>query len=321
MAGDLKWLVTAEAAGSLSTVLEQMGLEIHSIAEGRVFVNGARAESSAIGVREGAIIELRASHGNLLQCSILECRGELVAVAKPSGIPTEPDQHESQASLTAQLAVQLGVERKSLHAVSRLDREVSGVVLVAKSRVARQHLEKLRQSGKYAKEYAGICSLAPECVEGCWSTPVPGRGPRDKLRPARTKFRQIASADPCRGVGRGAMTIVPTLVEMVALTGRFHQLRRHAASANCPFLGDGRYSGARQLARASGSVIAVPRTMLHAVRVRLSDLSGNPWTVRCPLPADMVDIWIKLGGTSPVLDEVAKGDPFGGSQGQDIGDR
>ena len=77
----------------------------------------------------------------------------------------------------------LRVDVQSLHTTSRLDREVSGVVLIARSEAARAHLARARETGRYLRRYLALASPAALPEEGVWDAPI-GRTRDARLRAA-----------------------------------------------------------------------------------------------------------------------------------------
>ena len=88
---------------------------------------------------------------------ILSRRDDLVAVAKPAGLSTIPDQRGKAASLSDAVAHALGLpDATAVHATSRLDRLVSGVVVFALSRQAREAASRARSKGSYRRHYVAL---------------------------------------------------------------------------------------------------------------------------------------------------------------------
>lgn len=161
---------------------------------------------------------------------------DLLAVSKSGNIPTSPSGKYWDNCLVHVLKKAHGYDW--LHAVHRLDRETSGVNLFAKSKSAARALGKDFQRGAVGKSYAAL--LAGRAPAGEWLVAAPLRdalGGEIRIkqavhpegREACTRFRLMARLP-------GA-----SLVEVVPLTGRTHQIRAHAAFAGFPVLGDRLY--------------------------------------------------------------------------------
>lgn len=255
-----------------------------AVEEGRVFIGRVRAKRGAR-VRAGE--EIRVDEGETadLDIVILHKAAGLVAVDKPSGISTIPDEHDAASSLLHRTARELEIDPALLHPTSRLDRDVSGIVVFAFTASGRQRLQDARTSGRYFRLYVAIAERAPASEKGEWNVPI-GRAKSPKKRaangrdavPARTKFRITATA-----AGRARLELEP-------ITGRTHQIRVHASHAGAPLLGDRDYGGSRTLVLPSGSVIALDRIALHCAHVRVEGLID----VKSPEPEIFETWWSKL---------------------------
>jgi 23S rRNA pseudouridine1911/1915/1917 synthase len=170
--------------------------------------------------------------------------------------------------------------------VHRLDRDTSGVMVIAKNDAAHRHLANSFKRHLTEKEYLAITAgtLASDTVV---EAPI-GRHPVNrktmtiggtKPKSASTTFRII---DRIRGF---------TLVKARPLTGRTHQIRVHLAHLGVPVLGDTVYG------RSSS---AIERQALHAYRLTLPHPRDNlAVSFLAEVPEDMIEAWIKLGGCWP----------------------
>ena len=213
----------------------------------------------------------------------------MVAVVKPAGMSTIPDQHSEEGTLLHRTARDLGVDPpESLHATSRLDRAVSGVVVFARgARSARGACKRREPKGTYDRRYVALtASKAPSPSAGEWSAPI-GRAKDPKKRaahgrdavPALTRYHVVATAS------------LACLLSLEPVTGRTHQIRVHASHAGSPLLGDRDYGGPRRLVLPSGKVLALDRIALHCAEVRVLGLD-----LRAPIPDELRAWWRALGG-------------------------
>jgi 23S rRNA-/tRNA-specific pseudouridylate synthase len=225
-------------------------------------------------------------------------RGEgWVAVDKPAGIPTIPDQRGASHALITLAGRAVGLDPARLHATSRLDRDVSGVVVFAFDRAAAERLAHLREAHRYARRYVAIadCSRSPRPAcgaggqgggVGSWRVPI-GRAPNPKHRApngadavdATTHYAVVASAPPY------------ALLALSPVTGRTHQIRVHASHAGAPLLGDRTYGGPTRATLPNGRVLAFDRIALHAARVTLGET-----VIESPVPEKLRALWVALGG-------------------------
>jgi 23S rRNA pseudouridine1911/1915/1917 synthase len=185
------------------------------------------------------------------------------------------------------------------HPSSRLDAEVTGVVIFARTAAAVRHLLEARREGLYARVYVGLAAAAPEPPEGEWrgAIAVHARDPRKRV---------VVEDDEDDGDARESCTRYRTLAQLshAALlrlepqTGRTHQLRVHAAHAGCALLGDKPYGGTARVVLGDGSVVTPRRVMLHCAQVTVPamDRGGEAMRFAAPVPEDMQRVWAALGG-------------------------
>jgi RluA family pseudouridine synthase len=167
--------------------------------------------------------------------------------------------------------------------VHRLDRDTSGLMLVAKSAFVQQILDRQLRDRELRREYLALVAGVVEAEEGTVDAPI-GRHPRDPMlravspeggEPARTHFRVVERyADA-------------TLVELELETGRTHQIRVHMAYLGHPVLGDERYGGP--------PVEGLGRQALHAGRLSfLHPTTGERVELEVPLPDDLARVRAEL---------------------------
>jgi tRNA pseudouridine32 synthase/23S rRNA pseudouridine746 synthase len=162
----------------------------------------------------------------------------LVAVHKPSGVPSVPARNPLDPPSVAE---QLHASHGPLEAVHRLDRDTSGVLVLARHREARVRLGRLFEQGITKKRYLAICHGRPPMAEGDLHLPLAAdlsRRPRQRVDPihgrrAQTRWRLLATEET-EGEHR-------SLLELEPRTGRSHQLRVHMAWLGTPVVGDRLY--------------------------------------------------------------------------------
>jgi 23S rRNA pseudouridine955/2504/2580 synthase len=205
----------------------------------------------------------------------------LLVVDKPSGVAVHGGSGVSYGvieSLRAQPP-----RAKLLELAHRLDRDTSGLLVIAKKRSALVELHRMLREGEAEKVYLAL-------VKGAWA------GGARELRERLHKYvtaggeRRVAVHDS----GQAAATAVRpvavspacSLLELQLMTGRTHQIRVHLAHAGHPVLGDDKY-GDFDLNRALVQK-GVKRLMLHARRLVFAHpLTGAPLRLEAPLPGDM----------------------------------
>lgn len=221
-------------------------------------------------------------------------RSGVVALAKPAGLPTQapPGIESVESWLRRRLH---GAGAGYLGVPHRLDRAVSGVLLMAATPRAARQLSRQFERREVDKEYAAIV----ESRGGTWPGPDPVEW-RDLVEKvtaeARARIAATGTAAAREAVTRAALVAMleqaagpPRLrLRLEPLTGRMHQLRLQAASRGWPIVGDRLYDAAADTTWAGPPPDAArePPLALHAVRIRYRDPDdGAEVVVEAPLPA------------------------------------
>jgi RluA family pseudouridine synthase len=296
--GDQRWVVD-RAGLSLRGVLELLQVSSDALVDGRVFVDqcrmGAAQQGQALAVGSEVLVYRERAAA---QVAVLSEAHGVIAVAKPAGISTQPDHRGVAHCLLGELAQLIDEKPEALHALHRLDREVSGVVLVSRTAKATAWVEQAREQRQFHRRYLAIASGHLAATAGTWEQAI-GQGKRPGLRrvagpnakAALTRYQRVGEI-PARQV---------SLLIVEPATGRTHQIRVHAAHAGVPLLGDGDYGGQRRVVHGDGSVHALSRIALHALQIELPRLDGNNWNIVAPPPAELVQLWQSLGGQAADL--------------------
>jgi len=214
----------------------------------------------------------------------------LLIINKPAGLVVHPGAgHEDKTLVHALLAHCKdlsgigGVLRPGI--VHRLDKDTSGVLLVAKDDITHQRLSEQFKSSKIEKYYVALIRGQMRDLSGRIDLPI-GRHPIDRKK----------MYAPVQG-GRNATTIWKlkesfkraSLVEVRILTGRTHQIRVHMAAISHPVLGDKLYGKQTDLV-INGRKITFERQMLHAERIKLLHPIKNEFIeITAPIPKDMLE--------------------------------
>ena len=203
----------------------------------------------------------------------------LLVVDKPAGLSVHAGAGESEATLAGQLlglGTAGGDEPGRPGIVHRLDRDTSGLLVVARSQPAYERLQEAIRRREVDRRYLALVRGRPKSRTGRIDAPV-GRDRRD-----RTK-RSLDTDEP-----RDAVThfeLVELMREHALLgvrleTGRTHQIRVHLAAIDLPIAGDAQYGVAGDL--------ALERQFLHAHRIRFTHpATGETLDVTSPLPEDL----------------------------------
>jgi RluA family pseudouridine synthase len=296
-----RYVVAADTGRAVRDVLVHAGADPRAVVEGRVFVGRKRVLRDDEPVREGDVVEIAAapSAEQRPPITVLARTDDLAAVNKPAGIPTIPDHAGAAHALVTLAAQALGLDASRLHATSRLDREVSGVVVFALTRDAASRLSAARARGEYQRNYVAIAARAPEPTTGVWSEAI-GRA-------ADPRLRKIGGRDPAPAVTRysdcGHAPRGETMLSLAPVTGRTHQIRVHAAHAGAPLLGDRAYGASARIVLDSGQVLEPRRIALHALRIVVPvERPGSVLTIVAPVPQELRDLWSALGGDASSWD-------------------
>ncbi len=215
---------------------------------------------------------------------------DLIVVNKAAGMVVHPSAGHSSGTLvhaalahTPQMEGVGGEQRPGV--VHRLDKDTSGLILLAKNDRTHRWLQNQFHQRQVGKTYLALVDGKPPTPTGRIEASI-GRDPRtrkkmaivasQKGRPATSEYRTIERFSQ------------HTLLEVQPITGRTHQIRLHLAFLGCPVAGD-RIYGRRQPS------LPLERHFLHAARlhIRLRD-ENKPRTFEAPLPAELADILERL---------------------------
>ncbi|MGQ0708390.1 MAG: RluA family pseudouridine synthase [Rhodoferax sp.] len=226
----------------------------------------------------------------------------LLAVNKPAGVAVH-----GGSGVSFGVIEQLRMARPKapfLELVHRLDRQTSGILLVAKRKRSLTHLQEQfrdRATGKvYLAAVAGLWPASKRVIDKPLHKSVVAEGTSAEERRVRvvsrddpqgqhalTLVRVLAQAQPRDGLPQGA-----SLLEVTIKTGRTHQIRVHLASEGHPILGDDKYGDfERNKALARGvpaQAPLLPRMFLHAWRLQcLHPVSAEPLQIQAELPPEL----------------------------------
>ena len=202
----------------------------------------------------------------------------LLVVDKPSGLVVHPGAGHAVGTL-AQALVEHGAaggpeERPGI--VHRLDRDTSGLLVVARSPTAHERLEQLVRDRSLERGYLALVRGQPRSRAGRIEAPI-GRDRRDPTR------QSLDSDAPREAVTHFELEeLLPrhALLLVRLETGRMHQIRVHLAAIGLPVAGDPVYGVAHEL--------GLGRQFLHATRLAfVHPITGEPVEVVSPLPPDL----------------------------------
>jgi 23S rRNA pseudouridine1911/1915/1917 synthase len=218
--------------------------------------------------------------------SVLHEDADILVLDKPPGLVVHPAAGHATGTLVNAILHHcpnlpgIGGERRP-GIVHRLDKDTSGVMVVAKSQRAMEALANQFQSRDVCKEYVAIVCGRPYPSEGRIETLI-GRSTHDrkKMSASPSSGRLAISHYRVEEI-LGGFSLVRIRIE----TGRTHQIRVHMAHVGHPVLGDASYGGRRSRATMP---VPVSRQMLHAAILTLTHpVSRERLTFTAPIPPDM----------------------------------
>jgi 23S rRNA pseudouridine1911/1915/1917 synthase len=301
------------------------------IEEGAARIAGQPAKRSHV-VRAGDAVEIEVSEprpvaidAEDIPLDVLYEDEHLLAIDKPAGLVVHPSPGHGAGTLVNALLHHVkdlagvgGELRPGI--VHRLDRDTSGVLLVAKSDLAHASLSRQMKKRAMRKEYLALVAGVPKVRKGEVALPI-GRDPRDrkKMKAFRPTAEPPAFAKATAGVpasAREARTLYEIERDWFALglallrcrlvTGRTHQIRVHLAAAGLPVVGDPVYGRPRydrvKDADLKRKLMEFPRQALHAERIAFRHPASNePMEIVAPLPADMTELLANIETAAPAL--------------------
>ena len=295
---------------------------VRLIANGAVQVNGVVADDPKSKVSEGAVIEIivaEAEDSHIgpedIPLEIIYEDADLIVINKPAGMVVHPAPGSPNGTLVNALLHHCGDDLSGVGGVKRpgivhrIDKETSGLLVVAKSDAAHHGLAAQFEAHSVERYYRAICYGVPDANEprlrGVKGVSFePGNIMRLTTQLARHKSDRQRQAVLFHG-GRHAVTRArvveafgtPTglaLIECWLETGRTHQIRVHMAHAGHGLVGDPVYGGKRKLAArafnaaTADAVRAFPRQALHAAVLGFEHpVTGETLRFEAELPQDM----------------------------------
>ena len=260
------------------------------IADGFVLVNGEPAKKSGQMLEAGAAVEIRipppVPSGLIpenIPLDIIFENNDLLVVDKPAGMVVHPAAgHDSGTLVHAVLGYDPGIEgiggEERPGVVHRLDKETSGLILLAKNDNAHHWLQDQFRLRQVEKTYLALVDGAPPTPSGRVEAAI-GRDPSHR--------KQMAVLPP--GKGRESVSEYKTLekfahhtlLEFHPLTGRTHQIRLHCAFLGCPIVGDKVYGR-------KTPTLKIDRHFLHAAKLKII-LPGEKQAriFEAPLPVEL----------------------------------
>jgi 23S rRNA pseudouridine1911/1915/1917 synthase len=270
---------------------------IRAIKDGKVLVNGLSVKPSyKVSFKDKVTINIKKVKEKLISnpdiiLDIISETDDFVIINKPSGIQVHPDFNEKNNTIVNGLIAQYPqiAKLKDDHTYSyqmrpgivhRLDKETSGVLIIAKNKKSFLEFKRMFKEKTIAKKYLAITYGIPKEKSGTINKPlarttnyrkqtIAGKRTKTKIREALTKYKLIES------IGEKF-----SLLEVSPKTGRTHQIRVHLCSIGNPIVGDNLYRN-----KGYEKFEDAHRHMLHASEIKF-ELFGEKYKFTAPTPKD-----------------------------------
>lgn len=284
-------VVTTDQAGTRTDVLvatlsgASRSRVTESARSGRIAVNGEAVKPSRI-VEAGDVVEFELpplapliARAEAISLAVVYEDDDVLVVSKPAGMVTHPAHGAKTGTLVNALLAHAGdrLPGEQLRAglVHRLDRDTSGLLLIAKTERSLRQLQDAMKRREIAREYVGLVCGVPQHRRGTIEGAI-GRDPRNRL-----KFAVTASGKPAVTHYEVADAFAAHAELIFTLeTGRTHQIRVHCAAMGHPLLNDPLYG--RRDPR-----VKLPGQALHARRLTFAHPGdGRPMQFEMPPPPE-----------------------------------
>jgi 23S rRNA pseudouridine955/2504/2580 synthase len=313
----LEYTVTPDAAGQrLDKFLRKRLSEVplshlyKLVRTKKVRVNGTRADIARL-LQEGDVVVVHAAQARpdspppqrpasvvRQDFAVLYEDAHILVCDKPAGLPIHPGTGITGDTLVDQARAYL--ERQGLAVAEgefkpspghRIDRETSGVVVVAKTRQAMVRLTEIFTAGEAKKTYLALAKGRFQKERGTIDVRLPEHQQTFASKQVRGVNLQEAVTHFTKVAGGPDVTFLELDIE----TGRTHQIRRHLAAIGHPVVGDARYGDFAFNRRARAS-LGLRRMFLHSTRLAIAHpITGKRLALTSPLPAELSEALARAG--------------------------
>jgi 23S rRNA pseudouridine1911/1915/1917 synthase len=262
------------------------------IKKGKITLNGSRVitgnklkegDEVKIILHDPKIISLKPNKD--ITIDVIFENDDLVVINKPSGIVVHPSQSTPEHTLVNGLIsyypniISIGDDPNRPGIVHRLDKDASGIMVIAKSQKTFEHLKTQFQDREIKKKYTALVFGKITPSYGKIDAPIG----RSKSKPSRMSVKRSDE-------GKEALTYYKTtkeynnysLLEIETKTGRTHQIRVHLLSIGYPIVGDSIY-----YVKKTRRKVKINRIFLHAQSIQFSDINGSLMKFKANLPNEL----------------------------------
>lgn len=275
--------------------------------EGQVSLAGIIADNAKQLVKAGQVYELSVpaaapseAQAEEIPIEIVYEDDDVLVINKPAGLVVHPAAGNQTGTLVNALLWHRGDELSGIGGVQRpgivhrLDKDTSGLMVVAKNDAAHQALSKQFEKHKLSRTYMAVVWGVPMPREGVIDAPI-GRSRLDRKKMAVVQGGKTARTHYAveRVLAAGALSLIRCELE----TGRTHQIRVHMAHIGHPLIGDPVYGNKRRKIVEPYASVAkgFGRQALHAAELQfLSPKDGELVEFHADLPQDMQELLIQL---------------------------
>lgn len=267
------------------------------IKEGHVTVNDAQVKAG-IKLKGGETVSITVPpkqeetiQPEAIALDVLFEDAELAVIDKPAGLIVHPGVANEKSTLVHALlarwpeVARMNIEEKRMGIVHRLDKDTSGLIIIAKTDTARRKLAAQFQERTVEKVYLALLERLPKTPTGRIEAPI-GRDPQQRKRMAVMRGGRPAITEYT--VIEDDFTEGQALVRIRLLTGRTHQIRVHMAFIGCPVVGDVVYGFRKQR-------VSLKRHFLHAAELAFDHpTTGERLNFTSPLPIGLQNVMEKM---------------------------
>ncbi len=225
-----------------------------------------------------------------MKLNIIHKNENIIVINKPAGLTVHPNFSEKNKTLANALVnrfpeiITIGENQQRPGIVHRLDKDTSGIIIIARNQKSFIELKNLFKNRQIQKKYLAIIHGVPTEEIGVISKPlarsadykkqiIANKKTKTKVREALTRYKVIKRF------------INYSLLEVLPKTGRTHQIRVHLLSVGCPIVGDKLYRIKQSKLFNSSSNLTVNRHLLHASEIKFK-LFNEKYHFTAPLPND-----------------------------------